>query len=142
MLALNRQIEKALLRNKGRVIVMLGVIQFDQASPLDPENSNPLKLMLIAGAIIFPYTGVDTPPATDAPGEIEAVSPKGIRKGILRTDLKFPAIFLQVSLFEFGNNPFLFFRSHLFEMFLQEIFGLLFRTGREKGKRKPRQSGD
>ena len=119
---------------------MLGVIEFDQASPLESENPDPLKLVLRARAIIFFYTRVDTSSASDAPGEIEAISPEGIGKGLLRANLKFLAIFLKVSLLEFGDDPFLFFRRHLLEMFLKKVLGFLFRTGGEKRNGQAGQS--
>ena len=59
---------------------MLGVIEIDQASPLESEDPDPLKLVLVAGVIIFFYTRVDAPSASDAPGKIEAISPEGIRE--------------------------------------------------------------
>jgi hypothetical protein len=129
VLALNGQIKKPFLRYERRIIVMLGFIEFDQASPLDSEYPDPLKLVLQSRAVIFFYTGVDAPSAPDAPGEIEAVSPESIRKRLLRANLKFPAILFKVSLLELGNDPLLFFRRHLLEMFLKKVFGFLFRTG-------------
>jgi hypothetical protein len=141
VLALNGQIKKPFLRHEGRIIVMLGFIEFDQASPLDSENPDPLKLMFIARAVILFYTGVDTPSAPDAPGEIETISPESIGERLLRAYLKFLAVLLKVSLFEFRDDTLFFFGRHLLEMFLEEVFGFLFRTGREKRDGKPGQSG-
>ncbi len=89
VLALDRQIDEPFLRNLGRIIVMFGVLEIDQASPLEPEDPDPVELMLRSGVVIFFYTGVDAPSAPDAPGKIEAISPEGIRKGLLRADLEF-----------------------------------------------------
>lgn len=105
---------------------MLGVIEFDQASPLESENPDPLKLVLRARVIIFFYAGVDAPSTSDAPGKIQTVSPEGVRNGLLCADLEFLPVFLKVSLLQFGNDLFLFFRRHLLETFLEEVFGFLF----------------
>jgi hypothetical protein len=132
VLALNREIKKPFLRHLRRIIVMLGVIKFNQASPLESENPNPLKLVLRARVIIFFYTRVDAPSASNASGKIETVSPEGIGNGLLGADLEFFPVFLKVSLLQFGNDPFFIFRRHLLKTPLQKVLGFLFRAGGEK----------
>ena len=141
VLALNREIKKPFLWDLRRIIVMLGVIEFDEASPLESENPDPLKLVLGARVIIFFYTRVDAPSASDASGKIEAVSPEGVRNGLLCADLEFFSVFLKVSLLQFGNDPFLIFRRHLLKTLLQEVLGFLFRAGGEKRDGQTGQCG-
>jgi hypothetical protein len=141
VLALNREIKKPFLWHLRRIIVMLGVIEFDQASPFESENPDPLKLVLRAGVIIFFYTRVDAPSASNASGKIEAVSPEGIGNGLLCADLEFFPVFLKVSLLQFGNDPFLIFRRHLLKTLLQEVLGFLFRAGGEKRDGQTGQRG-
>ena len=105
VLALNRQIDKPLFRNEGRFVVMFGVLKIDQATPLKPEDPDPVELMVRSGVIVFFDTGVDAFSAPDAPGKIQAISPEGIRKGLLRADLEFFPVFFKVSLFQFGDDP-------------------------------------
>ena len=121
---------------------MLGVVEFYQASPLDPENADPLKLVFVPGAVILFHAGVDTSSASDAPGKVEAVSPEGIGKGLLSADLELLAVFFQVSLFELGDDPLLVLRGHLSEMLLKKVFLFLLRTSGEKRKGQARQSGE
>jgi hypothetical protein len=142
VLALNGQIDKTLLGNESSVIVMFGVLEIDQATPLEPENPDPVELMLRSGVIVFFDTGVDAFSAPDAPGKIQAISPEGIRKGLLRADLEFFSVFFKVSLFQFGDDPLLFLPVHLSEMLLEKVFGFLFRhTGRKKREGKAGQCG-
>ena len=100
-----------------------------------------MELRFISGIIIFFDTGIDAFSAPDAPGKIQAVSPEGIRKGLLRADLEFLSILVEVPLFEFGDHPHFFLRGHLAKMFLEEVFGLLLRTGREERNGKAGQCG-
>ena len=95
----------------------------------------------MTGVIIFFDACIDAAPAADAPGEVKAISPQGIREGFLGADFEFLPVFLYVSPLQFGNNLFLLLRCHLPEMFLQEVFGFLFRAGGAKRKREGRQSG-
>jgi len=118
LLALDGEIEKPLFWNRVRVIVMVGVFEIDEVSPFESENSDPLKLRIMARLIVFFYTGIDASSAPNASGKLEAVCPKGIRDSFCRTDLKFPSILLQVSLFQLSNDLFLFFLGHFVEMFL------------------------
>jgi hypothetical protein len=89
--------------------------------------------------IIFSYTGIDTSSAPDASRKLQAVCPKGIGNCPLGADLKFPSIFLQVFMFQLGNDTFLFFRCHFPKMFLYKVLGLLFCTGGEEGDSKASQ---
>jgi hypothetical protein len=142
VLALDRKIDKSFLWNESSVIVMFGVFKVDQATPLKPENPDPVELMLRSGVIVFFDTGVDAFSAPDAPGKIQAISPEGIRKGLLRADLEFFSVFFKVSLFQFGDDPLLFLPVHLSEMLLEKVFGFLFRhTGRKKREGKAGQCG-
>jgi hypothetical protein len=125
VLALNRKVDKPLFRYEGSFVVMFGVFEIDQATPLESENPDPVELMLRARVIIFFDTGIDASSTTDAPGEIQAISPEGIGEGFLRADLEFLPIFVQVSLFQFGDDPLLFLRVHLSEMLLEKVIGLL-----------------
>ena len=105
VLALDRKIDKPLFRYQGSFVVMFGVLKVDQATPLKPEDPDPVELMVRSGVIVFFDTGVDAFSASDAPGEIQSIPPEGIRKGLLRADLEFLPVFFKVSLFEFGDDP-------------------------------------
>jgi hypothetical protein len=141
LLALDGQIDEPFLRDQVRIIIMFGVFEVDQISSLEPENPDPLKLRFISGLIVFFHTGINTSPASNAPGKLETIAPKRIGQSFLGADLKFPPILLQVSLFQLCDDPFLFIRGHLHEAFLQEIFGFLFRAGGENRESQPSQSG-
>ena len=100
-----------------------------------------MELMFIAGIVIFFYTRVDAPSASDASGKIETVSPEGVRNGLLCADLEFFSVFLEVSLLQLCNDPFLVFRRHLLKTLLQEVLGFLFGTGGEKRNGQTGQRG-
>jgi hypothetical protein len=93
---------------------------------LQPEDPDPLKLTFVTRLIIFLDTGIDTSPAPDASGKLKTVTPEGLLRGFLRTDLEFPSIFLLISLLQFGNEAFLFLFCHLQKMFLKEVLDFLF----------------
>ena len=141
MLALNGQIDKPFFRNQGSVVVMFGVFEVDHVAPLELEDPDPLELMFIAGIVIFFYTRVDAPSASDASGKIETVSPEGVRNGLLCADLEFFSVFLEVSLLQLGNDPFLVFSRHLLKTLLQEVLGFLFGAGGEKRNGQTGQRG-
>jgi hypothetical protein len=117
---------------------MFRVLEIDQVSSFKPEDPDPLELTFISGVIVLFDTGINASPATDAPGEIEAIAPEGIREGFPNADLKFLPIFLEVSLFELFDEAFLFFLRHLQKMFLQEVFGFFLGARREERKRNAR----
>jgi hypothetical protein len=141
LLALNGEIDESFFWNQFRVIIMFGVFKIDQVSSLEPENSDPLELGVMAGRIVFFHTGINTSSAANTSGKLQAICPKSIGNRFLRADLKFPPIFLQVSLFQLCNDTFLFFLGHLAEMFLQKILSLLLCAGGEERKRKACQGG-
>jgi hypothetical protein len=141
LLALDGQIDKPFFWDQVRIIIMFGVFEVDQISSLQPENPDPLKLRFVSRLIVFFHTRINTSPASNAPGKLEAIAPKGIGQSFLGTNLKFPPILLQVSLFQLRDDPFLFLVRHLMKMFLQEIFGFLFRAGREERESHTSQSG-
>jgi hypothetical protein len=116
---------------------MLRVFKIDKISSLEPENPDPLKLRLIAGIIVFFYTGIDASPATDTARKFKAIAPKGIREGFLCTDLKFLSVFSRVPFFQFGDQKFLLLLRHLPKMFLQKILGLLPCAGRQDRQGNP-----
>jgi hypothetical protein len=118
LLALDREIEESLFWNQVRVIIMFRIFEIDQISSFESENSDPVKLGVMAGRIVFPHTGIDASSAANTSGKLQAIAPEGIRNGFFRADLKFLSIFLQVSLFQISNDLFLFFLRHLAEMFL------------------------
>jgi hypothetical protein len=136
LLTLNGKIDESLFGNDFRVVVMVRIFKIDQVSSLEPENPDPLKLRIMARVIIFLDTSINASPAANTPGKLQAVRPKGIWNSLLGADLKFSPIFLQVSLFQFFNDTFLFFWCHLPKVLLQKILGLLLGAGRKEGKRK------
>jgi hypothetical protein len=142
LLTLNGKIDESLLGNDFGVIVMVRVFEIDQVPSLEPENPDPLELRVMAGIIIFFHASIDASAAANTPGKLEAVSPKGIRNSLLCADLEFPPIFLQVSLFQFFNDTFLFFLCHFAEMFLQKVLSLLLGAGGEERKRKTCEGGE
>ena len=111
---------------------MFRVLEIDQVSSFKPEDPDPLELTFISGVIVLFDTGINTSPASNAPGKLETVTPEGILLGFLRADLKFPSIFLLISFLQFGNEAFLFLLCHLQKMFLKEVFGFLFGARREE----------
>ena len=121
---------------------MFGVIEFDQVSPLEPKDPDPLKLTLGAGVIVFFDARINASSATDAPGEFKAISPEGIGEGFLRADLEFLPEPLEIPLLQLGNHPFLLLRCHLLEMLLQEVFGLFLCARGENGNRESAKSGE
>jgi len=92
LLALDRQVDEPFFWDQVRIIIMFGVFEVDQISSLEPENPDPLKLGFISRLIVFFHTRIDTSPASNAPGKLEAIAPKGIGQSFLGADLKFPAI--------------------------------------------------
>jgi hypothetical protein len=142
LLALNREIDESLLGNQFRVIVMFRVFEIDQVSSLEPENPDPLELRIMARMVVFLHTGIDASSAANTSGKFQAVSPEGIGKSFLRADLKFPSIFLLISLFQLCNDTLLFFLCHFAEMFLQEVLNFLLGAGGEERKRKACQGGE
>jgi hypothetical protein len=140
LLALNGEIDESFFWNQIRVIIMFRVFEIDQVSSLEPENPDPLELRIMVRMIVFFHTGINTSSAANTSGKFQTISPEGIGNGFLRADLKFPPIFLQVSLFQLCNDTFLFFLGHLAEMFLQKVLSLLLCAGGEKRKRKTCQS--
>jgi hypothetical protein len=131
-LALNGEVDKSFFWNQIRVIIMFGVFKVDQIPSFEPEHPDPMKLRIMSRMIIFFHTGIDTSSAPNASGKLQAVCPKGIGDCLLGADLKFPSIFLQVSLFQLCNDPFLFFRCHFPKVSLQEVLGLLLRARGEE----------
>ncbi len=81
MLALDGQVEISFLRNEGRVIVMLGVLELIRLPLLSLNDPDPVELGMPPGVVIFFCTGIHAPPAADTPGEIEPVAPQGVREG-------------------------------------------------------------
>jgi membrane associated rhomboid family serine protease len=77
-----------------------------------------MKLRMMARIIVFFHTGIDASSAADTSGKLQAISPERIGHGLLGADLKFPSIFLEVSLFQLYNGLFLFFFGHFVEMLL------------------------
>jgi hypothetical protein len=141
LLTLNGQIDESFFRNQVRVIVMFRVFKIDQVSSFESEHPDPLKLRIMARVVILFHTGIDASSAPDASGKLQAVCPKGIGNGLLGADLKFSSIFLQVSLFQLGNDMFLFFGCHFPKMFLQEILGLFLGARGKHGERSACRSG-
>jgi hypothetical protein len=94
LLTLNGEIDKSFFWNQIRVIIMFRVLEIDQVSSLEPENSDPLELRIVARMVVFFYTGIDTSSAANTSGKLQTVSPEGIGNGFLCADLKFPPIFL------------------------------------------------
>jgi hypothetical protein len=66
LLALNGEIDESFFWNQVRVIVMFRVFEIDQVSSFESENSDPLKLRVMARMIVFFHTGINTSPASDA----------------------------------------------------------------------------
>jgi len=73
LLALHRKIKEPRLRNKVRIVEMFGVFKVNQVSPLEPENTNPLELGVMARVVVFFHTRVNAPPAADAAREFKTV---------------------------------------------------------------------
>jgi hypothetical protein len=118
VLTLHRHINEPFLRNLVRLIVMFRVFEIDQVPSFESNDPDPVKLRMTAGVIVLFRTGIDASPAADATGKFKAISPEGIRQGILGTDLKLFSVFLQISFFQFGDQTFLFFTGHLPEVLL------------------------
>jgi hypothetical protein len=142
LLTLNRHIDEIFLGDLRRVIIMFRVFEIDQVSSLESENPDPLKLRIMARIIVFFHAGIDTSPATNTSRKLEAVCPKGIGNSLLGADLKFPSIFLQVSLLQFFDDTFLLFWCHFPKMFLQKVLTFLLRARGEERKRKTRYGGE
>jgi hypothetical protein len=126
LLALDGKIDEPFFGDQVRIIIMFGVFEIDQISFLQLEDSDPLKLTFVAGLIIFLDTSIDTSPAPDTSGKLEAITPEGILLGFLYADLEFSSIFLLISFLQFGNEAFLFLLCHFQKMFLKEILNFLF----------------
>jgi hypothetical protein len=141
LLTLNGEIDESLLGNDFGIIVMFRVFEIDQISSFESENSDPVKLGVTAGRIVFSHTGIDASSAANTSRKLKAICPKSIGHGLFCTDLKFPPIFLEVSLFQVCNDAFLFFFCHFMEMFLQKVFRFLLCAGGERRKRKTCQGG-
>jgi len=141
LLTLDRQIDKPFFRNGFRGVVMFRVFQIDQVSSLQSEDSDPVELAGITGLIIFLDTGVDASSTPNASRELQTISPKGLGKGLLRADLKFPAVLLKVSSFHLSDDLLLFVFVHLEVVFLKEIFYFFSRARGEKRKSEAGQSG-
>jgi hypothetical protein len=136
LLTLNGEIDKTLFRNDIRVVMVFRVFKIDQVSSFEPEHPNPLKLGIMSRMIIFLHTSINASSAPYASGKLQAICPEGIGNGLLGADLKFPSIFLRVSLFQPCNDTFLLFFCHFSEMFLQEVLSFLLGAGGEERKRK------
>jgi hypothetical protein len=128
LLALNGKIDESLFRDQVGIIVMFRVLEIDEIPSLESENPNPLELRIAARLIIFFHAGVNTSPAANAARKLQAVSPKGVRDGILGANLEFSSILLQVSLLKLCNDLLLFIRGHFAEMLLQEVLGFFLGT--------------
>jgi hypothetical protein len=66
LLALNGEIDESFFWNQVRVIVMFRVFEIDQVSSFESENSDPVKLRVMARMIVFFHTGINTSPAANA----------------------------------------------------------------------------
>jgi hypothetical protein len=141
LLALNGKIDKALFRDRFRIIVMFRIFEVDHVPSLQLEDPDPMKLRIMPGLVVFLYTPIHTPPASDAPGKVESVTPESFREGLFRADLKFLPKSLEVSLLQFFNGLFFFSRRHLMKMLLQKVLGLFFGAGREQRHSGACQSG-
>jgi hypothetical protein len=141
LLTLNGKIDESLFWNQVRVIIMFRIFKIDQVSSLEPENPDPLELGVMAGRIVFFHTGINASTAANTSRKLKAICPKSIGHGLLCADLKFPSIFLKVSLFQICDDAFLFFFCHFMKMFLQKVFSFLLCAGGEKRKRKTCQGG-
>jgi hypothetical protein len=141
LLALDGKIDKPFLRNRVRIVVMLGVFEIDQISSLQLEDPDPMELTFITGLVIFLDTRIDASPAADASGKLKTVTPEGILLGFLRADLEFPSIFSLISLLQFGNEAFLFLFCHFQKMLLKEILDFLFCARREERNRHSSHGG-
>ncbi len=140
LLALNRKVGEPFLRYEVRVVVMVRVLEIDQISPPQAEDSDPVELRIIAGVVVFLYTGIDAPSAANASRKLKAIAPKGFGDCFLSADLEFSPVFFQVPPLEVCDDaPLVFFR-HLVEMLLKKVLDFFLRTGREKRKRKAGQN--
>jgi hypothetical protein len=141
LLALHGHIEKPLLRDQRRVVVMLGVFKIDKVSSLEPDDPDPMELRLITGIIVFFYTGIDALSAPNASGKFKTVTPQRLGKSSLCADLEFLLVLLCVPCLQLVNDVFLFFRGHFAKMLLQEILSLFLGARGECGKGDARQGG-
>ena len=107
---------------------MLGVLEIDEVSPLEPEHPDPVELGHRARIVVLLDAGINASPAADASGKLKAITPKGMRDSLLGADLKFLSVFLVVPVLQLGDDLLLFFRGHFPKMLLKEILLLLFRT--------------
>jgi hypothetical protein len=71
---------------------MFGVFKIEQVSSLEPKNPDPLKLGVMSGVIVFFYTSINAPPATNTARKFKAIAPEGIGQSSLCADLKFLTI--------------------------------------------------
>jgi len=93
LLTLNREVDESLLRDDFGVVIMVRVLEIDQVSPFQPKDRDPLELRVMPGLIVFFHTGIDAPSAADTSRKFKTIPPKGVGKGFLGADLKFPAVF-------------------------------------------------
>jgi hypothetical protein len=138
VLTLDGHVHEPRLRNLFGIVIMLGILQIDQAALFEPDDPNPVELRILTRIVIFIGTGIDAPSTSDTARQVQTIAPEGVRECFLRADCKFLAVFLLISLFPFGNKSFLLVRGHLAKMLLEEIFFLLF-SARKEGERNPRQ---
>jgi len=88
LLTLDGDMDESFLRDCFGIIVMLGVFEIDQASPLEPGDPDPVELAIVSGVVILLCTGIDASSAADTPGKLQPITPEGFGKGFLIADLK------------------------------------------------------
>ena len=72
LLAGDRHVEMALLRDLGRVVVGVGVAEVDALLLLHLQHADPVQLR-VARLVVLLDAGVDAAPAADAAGQVERV---------------------------------------------------------------------
>jgi len=88
LLTLDGDVDGSFLRDRFGIIVMLGVFEIDQASPLEPDDPDPVELAIVSGVVILLGAGIDAPSAADTPRKLKPITPESFGKGFLSADLK------------------------------------------------------
>ncbi len=88
LLALDGDVDESFLRDRFGIIVMLGVFEIDQASPLEPDDPDPVELAIVSGIVILLGAGIDTSSSADTSRKLKPITPEGFGKGFLSADLK------------------------------------------------------
>ena len=124
LLALNRHVHEPRFRHCFGIVVVLRILQVDQAPLLQADDSYPLELRVDPGLVVFFHTGVNASSATYTSRQVQAVAPESPRLGRPCADPEFLLVFSKIHLLQPPDDLLLFFFRHFPEAFLEKLFHL------------------